>query len=54
MHVQYGIYEIVQIFVLGVVLGVARAHSGSLVVPLAMHALVNLMAHLQATYMMSG
>ena len=54
MHIQYGIYEIAQIFALGVVLGVARARSGSLVVPLAMHALVNLIAHIQATYMMSG
>lgn len=50
MHIQYGIYEIAQIFVLGVVLGIARAHSGSLVVPLAMHALVNLLAHLQMVY----
>ena len=54
MHIQYGIYEIAQIFVLGVVLGIARVHSGSLVVPLAMHALVNLIAHIQAMYMGSG
>lgn len=54
MHIQYGIYEIAQIFALGVVLGVARVHSGSLVVPLAMHALVNLIAHIQAMYMVAG
>ena len=54
MHIQYGIYEIAQIFALGVVLGVARVQSGSLVVPLAMHALVNLIAHIQAMYMVSG
>lgn len=54
MHIQYGIYEIAQIFALGVVLGVARVQSGSLVVPLAMHSLVNLIAHIQAMYMVSG
>ena len=50
MHIQYGIHEIVQIFVLGVMLGAARARTGSLAVPLAMHALVNLIAHIQMIY----
>jgi len=50
MHMQYGAFEIAQIFLLGVILGYARHRSGSLIVPLAMHALVNLAAHLQMMY----
>ena len=50
-HVQYGAYEIAQIFVLGVVLGIARHRSATIVVPLAMHALVNLVATVQLAYL---
>ncbi|MCE2423599.1 MAG: CPBP family intramembrane metalloprotease [Pseudomonadales bacterium] len=50
MHIQYGIYEIAQIFLLGIVLGAARAHTGTLAVPLAMHATINLGAHMQMVY----
>ncbi len=50
MHIQYGIYEIAQIFLLGIVLAAARAHTGTLAVPLAMHAMVNLGAHMQMVY----
>ncbi len=54
MHLQYGAYEIAQIFVLGVVLGFARHRSGSLAVPFAMHALNNLLASLQVVYLNAG
>lgn len=44
LHVQYGAYELVQIFVLGLFLGYARLSTGSLKVPLAMHVFINLVA----------
>lgn len=47
VHSQYGAYEIVQIFILGLVLGIARHRSDSLVVPLAIHAAINLGATIQ-------
>lgn len=47
VHSQYGAYEIGQIFILGLVLGTARHRSGSLVVPLLIHAAINLAANIQ-------
>ncbi|NIR61639.1 MAG: CPBP family intramembrane metalloprotease, partial [Gammaproteobacteria bacterium] len=43
-HVQYDLYDLAQVFVLGMVLAAARVRTGSLYVPLAMHGLVNLVA----------
>lgn len=51
MHVQYGAYEIGQIFVLGLLLGVARHRTGSLVVPLLIHVAINLTANIQVAYL---
>ena len=51
IHLQYGAYEITQIFVLGILLGIARHRTGSLVVPLAIHAAVNLGANIQVAYL---
>lgn len=50
-HVQYGVYEIVQIFIFGLVLGLARHRTDSLFVPLIIHAANNLAANLQVAYM---
>lgn len=44
IHVQYAPYEMAQVFAAGLVLGAARARSGSLFVPFSMHALMNLAA----------
>jgi hypothetical protein len=44
MHVQYDIYGIAGLFVGGLLLGFARAKSGSIYPPLAMHALQNIIA----------
>lgn len=44
IHMQYGLYEITCIFVLGMVFAAAREISGSLWVPVAMHALNNAIA----------
>ncbi len=43
-HLQYDLYQITVIFFIGIMLGIARIRSGSLWVPLAMHALINLLA----------
>jgi hypothetical protein len=47
LHIQYEIYDVGAIFVLGLLLGAARARTGSLVVPLILHAVVNFIATLE-------
>ncbi len=44
IHLQYGPYEISTVFILGLILGVARLATGSIYTSIAMHALVNLVA----------
>lgn len=44
VHVQYDSYEISTVFVLGLILAVARLRTNSLYTTIAMHALVNLLA----------
>jgi CAAX protease family protein len=48
IHMQYDLYGMATIFVLGIVYGLARAWSGSLVVPLILHAVTNLVATAEA------
>jgi uncharacterized protein len=43
-HIQYGLPVIAAIFAQGLVLGAARLHTGSLLVPIAIHAANNLFA----------
>jgi hypothetical protein len=47
MHVQYGPVQWSIIFTMGIVLGYARAWTGSLYAPIAMHALNNTMATIE-------
>ena len=49
MHVQYGVYEITTIFVLGIVLGIIRFKTDSLWSPLLMHVFMNLIATLEVS-----
>lgn len=44
IHTQYGAFELVWLFIYGLLLGVARYRAGTLVVPLAMHAGTNALA----------
>jgi membrane protease YdiL (CAAX protease family) len=44
IHLQYGPYEITTVFILGLILGVARLITGSIYTPIVMHGLVNLVA----------
>ncbi len=52
LHVEDNAFDFGQIFVLGIVLGIARHRSGTLVVPVAMHALNNVLAFLQTAYIL--
>lgn len=54
IHVQYDIYGIGTIFVFGLLLGAARHRSNSIVPPLAMHALGNVIASTEAAFLVSG
>ncbi len=44
IHLQYGLYEIVIIFFVGLLLAYAKVKTGSLYIPIAMHAFMNFAA----------
>lgn len=50
IHLQYNLAGILSIFVVGLLLGIARVRSNSLFVPIAMHAIHNLIAMLELVY----
>ena len=50
LHAQYDFYGIAQVFVMGLLLGYVRARTGSLYTTLAMHAMANAQAILEAAY----
>ena len=47
IHLQYDAYGIATVFVLGLLIGAARASSGSLLLPIGMHSAANLVASLE-------
>jgi membrane protease YdiL (CAAX protease family) len=54
IHLQYDIYGIGTIFILGLLLGAARYRSNSILPPLAMHALGNVIACSEAAFLAGG
>lgn len=50
VHTQYDVYYMTIIFVMGLVLGLARVSSGSVVLTIGLHALVNGLATMQMAY----
>ena len=46
LHVQYDLVDLLAVFAIGIVLGFARSRTGSLVTPLVIHAVINLLATL--------
>jgi uncharacterized protein len=53
IHLQYGWYEIIWIFGLGLLFSAARLRSGSLWLPIILHMLCNLIATFQVAYVQS-
>ncbi len=53
MHVQYDLVHLLAIFVYGIVLGLARYRTRSLITPLVMHGAINLVALVQVTILFS-
>lgn len=51
LHVQYDAIDLAAVFALGLLLGAARARTGSLAAPLAMHVLVNLWASAETAWL---
>jgi len=51
IHTQYGSFELITIFILGVVLAISRIASGSLYVPIILHASNNLFAVLEMAFL---
>lgn len=47
IHTQYGAFELVTVFIFGIILAVSRVASGSLYVPIALHSANNLFATLE-------
>jgi uncharacterized protein len=54
LHLQYGIYEIATIFVMGLVFGVVRWKTGSLRTTIIMHAFTNFVALLEVALNLNG
>lgn len=53
IHVQYDAYGIATIFLMGLILGAARVFTGSLLVPLGLHAIANLVSTVEAAILAS-
>ena len=49
IHVQYDAIQLLVVFVYGIVLGLARYRTGSLIAPLVIHGVINLLALIQVT-----
>jgi membrane protease YdiL (CAAX protease family) len=54
VHLQYDAYGMATVFVLGLLLGAARARTGSLVVPLLMHSMANVVATIETAIAVRG
>lgn len=50
IHLQYGLYEIVIIFLIGLLLSYAKVKTGSLYIPIMMHIVMNLAASIELTF----
>ena len=51
IHLSYGFYHIATLFVFGIFLGLARHRTQSLIVPIAIHCLMNLITTIQGLFM---
>jgi membrane protease YdiL (CAAX protease family) len=53
IHLQYDLFDILNVFILGLLLGVARARTQSILVPFVMHSTTNLVATVEAAFFTS-
>lgn len=51
IHLQYELYEVISIFLIGLLFGYAKIKTNSLYTPMAMHALMNLAATVQVAFL---
>jgi len=54
VHLQYDLYGIISIFVVGVILGIARFTTGSILTTIMMHSMMNLVATVQTAIYMAN
>lgn len=54
IHLQYGIYDLTVIFLLGLVLGLARIRTRSIITPMLMHAVNNLIATVEVSVVLGS
>ena len=54
MHLQYNSYELIFVFILGLILGVARVKTGSTLLTFLLHSLVNLAAMIEVAVSVRG
>lgn len=53
IHIQYEFYEILSIFLIGIILGYARLKTGSLYTPIILHAVMNFIATVQISLLLA-
>lgn len=54
IHVQYDLYGVVTVFVLGLILGAARAKTGSTILTMCLHSFSNLIATTEVVFHLRG
>ena len=50
IHVQYGLWDIFWICIMGILFGIARVRTGSIYTPVALHMVLNLVATIETAY----
>jgi membrane protease YdiL (CAAX protease family) len=51
IHLQYDAYGITTVFIVGLLLGLARTYEGTLLLPLGMHSVANLIASIETAWL---
>ncbi len=51
IHTQYDFYDVIQIFIFGIILGIAKLRTKSLVLTIILHVVVNLVSTLELIYL---
>ncbi len=53
IHLQYDLYGIVSIFLIGIMLGIARVKSNSVLLPIGLHSVINIVAAIETVIYVS-